>query len=68
MNEDVAMVKNVAVEACSFVTDAAVQLHGGMGYMRECQVERLYRDARLFPIGGGTTEIMKEIISRRWRR
>ena len=68
VNEDVAMVKNVAVDACSFVTDAAVQLHGGMGYMRECQVERLYRDARLFPIGGGTTEIMKEIISRRWRR
>jgi len=65
---DVAMLKNVAVEACSFVCDAAVQIHGGAGYMRETLVERLYRDARLFPIGGGTTEIMKEIISRRWRR
>lgn len=62
---DVAMAKNVAVEACSFVTDAAVQLFGGMGYMRESLVERLYRDARLFPIGGGTTEIMRELISRR---
>lgn len=61
---DVAMAKNAAVDACSFVTDKAVQLHGGMGYMRECLVERLYRDARLFPIGGGTTEIMNELISR----
>ena len=59
------MAKNIAVEACSFVTDAAVQLHGGMGYMREALVERLYRDARLYPIGGGTTEIMRELISRR---
>jgi acyl-CoA dehydrogenase len=61
---DVAMVKNHAVEMCSFVTDAAVQLHGGMGYMRESLVERLYRDARLYPIGGGTTEIMRELIGR----
>ena len=60
----VAMAKNAAVSACSFVTDAAVQLHGGLGYMRECGVERLYRDARLFAIGGGTTEIMNEIIHR----
>lgn len=62
---DVAMAKNAAAAACSFVTDAAVQLHGGMGYMRESLVERLYRDARLFPIGGGTTEIMNEIIAKR---
>lgn len=62
---DVAMAKNAATSACSFVTDHAVQLHGGMGYMRESVVERLYRDARLFGIGGGTTEIMNEIISRR---
>ena len=61
---DVAMVKNHAVETCSFVTDAAVQLHGGMGYMRESLVERLYRDARLYPIGGGTTEVMRELIGR----
>lgn len=61
---DVAMAKNAAVEACDYVTDRAVQLHGGMGYMRECLVERLYRDARLFSIGGGTTEIMRDLISR----
>jgi hypothetical protein len=39
-----------------------VQIHGGYGYMREYLVERLYRDARLYPIGGGTREIMNEII------
>ncbi|MEZ4249272.1 MAG: acyl-CoA dehydrogenase family protein [Polyangiales bacterium] len=59
-----AMAKNVATDACSFVCDQAVQLHGGYGYMREYVVERLYRDARLYPIGGGTREIMNEIISK----
>ena len=62
---EVAMLKNVTTEACCEVADAAVQIHGGMGYMRETLVERLYRDARLYPIGGGTTEIMKELISKR---
>jgi acyl-CoA dehydrogenase len=59
-----AMAKNVATDACSFVCDEAVQIHGGYGYMREYLVERLYRDARLYPIGGGTREIMNEIISK----
>ena len=40
----------------------AVQIHGGYGYMRGYLVERLYRDARLYPIGGGTREIMNEIV------
>ena len=44
--------------------DQAVQIHGGYGYMRETLVERLYRDARLYPIGGGTREIMNEIIAK----
>lgn len=57
-----AMAKNTATDCCSFVCDQAVQIHGGAGYMRETLVERLYRDARLFPIGGGTREIMNEII------
>ena len=42
----------------------AVQIHGGYGYAREYLVERLYRDSRILGIGGGTTEIMKEIISK----
>lgn len=62
---EVAMAKNTAVEVCAAVVDSAVQLHGGMGYMRECEVERHYRDARILGIGGGTSEIMNEIISRR---
>ncbi|MBL8685382.1 MAG: acyl-CoA dehydrogenase family protein [Myxococcales bacterium] len=59
-----AMAKNTATDMCSFVCDEAVQLHGGYGYMREYVVERLFRDARLYPIGGGTREIMNEIIAK----
>jgi acyl-CoA dehydrogenase len=59
-----AMAKNVATDMCSFVCDQAVQIHGGYGYMRETLVERLYRDARLYPIGGGTREIMNEVIAK----
>ena len=46
------------------VADDAVQIHGGYGYMREYEVERALRDARLGPIGGGTDEVMKEILGR----
>jgi len=59
-----AMTKNAATDMCSYVVDEAVQIHGGNGYMREFLVERLYRDARLYPIGGGTREIMNEIIAK----
>lgn len=59
-----AMTKNAATDMCSAVVDQAVQIHGGSGYMREVLVERLYRDARLYPIGGGTREIMNEIIAK----
>jgi acyl-CoA dehydrogenase len=62
---EVAMAKNVAVQACDWVVDQAVQLHGGFGYMREAEVERHYRDARILGIGGGTTEVMNEIIAKR---
>lgn len=61
----VAMAKNTAVEACEFVVHQAVQIHGGFGYMREAEVERHYRDARILGIGGGTTEIMNEVIASR---
>lgn len=60
----VAMAKNFSVEVCEKVTREAVQIFGGMGYMRESVVERLYRDAKILSIGGGTTEIMKELIAK----
>jgi acyl-CoA dehydrogenase len=60
---EVSMAKNTAVAACAEVVDAAVQLHGGFGYLRDAEVERHYRDSRIFGIGGGTTEIMTEIVA-----
>jgi len=61
---EVAMAKNFSAQVAIDVCYEAVQLMGGMGYMRESRVERLSRDARLLPIGGGTTEIMNEIIAK----
>ncbi|TWP52128.1 acyl-CoA dehydrogenase [Lentzea tibetensis] len=62
---EVCFAKNAAVDACSFVVDAAVQLHGGAGYMRDSEVERHYRDARILGIGGGASEVMTEHAARR---
>jgi acyl-CoA dehydrogenase len=61
---ETAMAKNTAVKACDAVVHECVQLLGGMGYMREHEVERHYRDARILGIGGGTTEIMNEIVAK----
>lgn len=65
VGSEVAMAKNTAVFACNFVVDEAVQLHGGMGFMRESEVERHYRDSRVLGIGGGTNEMMNEIIAKK---
>jgi acyl-CoA dehydrogenase len=62
--KEVCMAKNFATKVCDKIVYDAVQLHGGYGYCSEYPVERLYRDSRLFSIGGGTTEIMNEVISR----
>jgi acyl-CoA dehydrogenase len=62
---EISMAKNFACQVSDFCTTNAVQIFGGYGYMRESVVERLYRDNRLLSIGGGTTEIMKEIIAKR---
>ncbi|MCW2571943.1 MAG: putative acyl CoA dehydrogenase [Frankiales bacterium] len=61
---DIAMAKNTAVYACNYVVNEAVQIFGGMGYMRESEVERHYRDSRILGIGGGTNEIMNEVIAK----
>jgi len=58
------LAKNAAVEACDWVVDQAVQLHGGLGYMRECEVERHYRDARILGIGGGATEVLTDLVAK----
>ena len=56
--------KTYATEVAVHVTDMAVQIHGGWGYTDDFVVERLYRDARLGPIGEGTSEIQRELIAR----
>lgn len=62
---EISMAKYLTGELANRVAYDAVQIFGGYGYMREFPVERFYRDARLWTIGGGTSEIMKEIIAKR---
>jgi alkylation response protein AidB-like acyl-CoA dehydrogenase len=59
------MAKYLASEFCSEVTQAAFRIHGGYGYSKEYEIERLMRDAPFLLIGEGTSEIQKTIISRR---
>jgi len=61
---EVSMAKLVTQRAVLEIADEALQIHGGYGYMREYGIERAVRDARLGPIGGGTDEVMKEIIGK----
>jgi len=61
---EVSMVKLFTAEMVNRVAYDCVQLHGGYGYMREYAIERFARDARLMTIGGGTSEIMRDIIAR----
>ncbi|MGK2955971.1 MAG: acyl-CoA dehydrogenase family protein [Solirubrobacterales bacterium] len=61
---EVSMAKLLTQRSLVEVADDALQIHGGYGYMREYEVERALRDARLGPIGGGTDEIMREIIGK----
>ena len=62
--QEISMAKLFATETANFVADTCVQLHGGFGYIEEFPVARAYRDTRLLSIGGGTSEIMKEIIGK----
>jgi acyl-CoA dehydrogenase len=61
---EAAQAKNASVATCDFVVDKAVQLHGGFGYLRDAEVERHYRDARILGIGGGATEVMNDLIAK----
>jgi acyl-CoA dehydrogenase len=61
---EISMVKLFTAEMAQKVAYECVQMHGGYGYMREYPVERYFRDARLLTIGGGTSEIMREIIAK----
>ena len=61
---EISMAKLHAARVAFEVADGCLQLHGGAGYMREYQVERAWRDARLNRIGAGTDEIMLEVIGR----
>ena len=61
--KEAAMVKLLGSEVYNRVADKAVQIHGGMGYMKEYPIERYYRDARITKIYEGTSEIQKNIIA-----
>ncbi|MCW3019835.1 MAG: acyl-CoA dehydrogenase, partial [Solirubrobacterales bacterium] len=61
---EVTMAKLLTQRACFELMDACLQIHGGAGYMREYFIERAARDARLGPIGGGSDEIMREVLGR----
>ncbi len=61
---EAAMAKLYASEVAARVTNAAIQVHGGYGYVREYKVERYLRDAKLTEIGEGTSEIQRLVIAR----
>ncbi len=61
---DAVMAKNQSVEACEWVVSEAVQIFGGMGYMRESEIDRHYRDARILGIGGGATEVLNDLAAK----
>jgi len=64
--QEVSMLKSLTGELVNEVVQACQQFHGGMGYIRETAVERLWRDARVLAIGGGATEVMLEEVAKRY--
>jgi len=62
--KEVSMAKLYCARMSCEVIDTCLQIYGGYGFMEEYDISRAYRDIRLMPIGGGTDEVMKEIISR----
>jgi len=64
--QEVSMLKALTGELVNEVVQACQQFHGGMGYIRETAIERLWRDARVLAIGGGATEVMLEEVAKRY--
>ena len=64
--QEVSMLKALTGELVNEVVGTCQQFHGGMGYIRETAVERLWRDARVLAIGGGATEVMLEEVAKRY--
>jgi acyl-CoA dehydrogenase len=62
----IAMAKVLSTQAMQFCADQAVQILGGMGYMRGTKSERIYREVKVMMIGGGSEEIMKDLAARQW--
>jgi acyl-CoA dehydrogenase len=62
----VCTLKNHSTQAMQFCADAAVQILGGMGFMRGTKSERIYREVKVMMIGGGAEEIMKDLAARQW--
>jgi acyl-CoA dehydrogenase len=60
--KEISMAKNFACTVSDMVTAEAVEIHGQQGILSDTLVERLFRDNRILSIGGGTQEIMKEVI------
>jgi len=63
-----ASTKMFASEMCGRVADRCVQIHGGAGYLAEYEAERFYRDARIYRIYEGTTQIMQLVIAKQMLR
>jgi len=63
VSHEAAIVKLYCSEMCNRVVDRALQVHGGMGYMTELDIERMYRDARILRIYEGTSEVQRMIIA-----
>ncbi|MBT9457298.1 MAG: acyl-CoA dehydrogenase family protein [Burkholderiaceae bacterium] len=61
---DLCLLKNQATQTMQYCADQAVQILGGMGFMRGCKSERIYREVKVMMIGGGAEEIMKELAAR----
>ncbi len=64
--QEVSMLKALTGELVNEVVQTCQQFHGGMGYMRDTAIERLWRDARVLAIGGGATEVMLDEVAKRY--